>query len=139
MKSIVRSIALNGAESWTLKQNDMKKIELFELWVWRRMLQVSWKDRKTNACTCQRVGVSEEEGMLAQLSKRKLSMYGHWKRRSHSLVQMKGEGEVERKATPGRRKTEWIDNIKKWTDGEMVVARAKAHNMAKQQQLNTYK
>ena len=42
VKSLVWSIALYGAESRTLKQSDMMKIESFELWVWR-MLQVSWK------------------------------------------------------------------------------------------------
>ena len=78
----------------------MKKIESFELWVWRKMLQVDWKDRKTNVWIRQRVGVSEEEGLLAQLRIRKLSMYGLWKRRSDSLVQMT---EVEGKARPGRR------------------------------------
>ena len=105
----------------------MKKIESFELWVWRRMLQVDWKDRKTNVWIRQRVGVSEEEGLLAQLRKRKLSMYGHWKRRSDSLVQMTVEGEVEGKTRPGCRKTGWIDNIRKWTEGGMVVAREKVH------------
>ena len=42
--------------------------------MWRRMLQVSWKDRKTNAWIRQRVrvGISEEEGLLAQLRKRKM-------------------------------------------------------------------
>ena len=54
-------------------------------------------------------------------------MYGHWKRRSDSLVQMTVEGEVEGKARPGHRKTGWIDNIRKWTEGGMVVAREKAH------------
>ena len=98
VKSLVWSIALYGAESWTLKQSEMKKIESFELWVWRRMLQVDQKDRKTNVWIRQRVEVSEEEGLLAQLRKRKLSMYGHWKRRSDSLVQMNVEGEVEGKA-----------------------------------------
>ena len=38
-------------------------------------------------------------------------MYGYWKRRSDSLVQMTVEGEVEGKDRPGRRKTGWIDNI----------------------------
>ena len=53
----------------TLKQNDMKKIESFELWVWRRMLQVDWKDRKTNVWIRKRVGVSEEEGLLCPVKK----------------------------------------------------------------------
>ena len=93
------------------------------------MLQVSWKEKKTNTWIRQRVGVSEEV-LLAQLRTRKLSLYGHWKRRSDSLVQMTVEGEVEGKATPGRRKTGWIDNISNWTDGGMAVARAKAQENA---------
>ena len=73
----------------TSKQNDMKMIESFEMWVWRRKLQVSWRDRKTNAWIRQRVGVSEE-GVLAQLKKRKLF-------ETFETV----EGEVEGNARPG--------------------------------------
>ena len=128
MKFLVWSIAFYGAESSTLKQSDMKKIESFELWVWSRMLQVSWKDRKTNAWVRQRVGVSEEEGLLAQLRKRKMSKYGHWKsRRSDSLVKMTVQGEVEGRPGQDVGKADWIDNIRVWTDGGMAVARAKAH------------
>ena len=126
VKSLVWSVALYGAESWTLKQKDMKKIGSFELWVWRRMLQVSWKEKKTNAWIRQKVGISEEEGLLSQLKKRKLSKYGHWKRRPESIVQATIEGEVEGKAKPGRRKTGWIDNIKAWTEGGMASARERA-------------
>ena len=91
------------------------------------MFQVDWKDRKSNVWIRQTVGVSEEEGLPAQLRKRKLSMYGHWKRRSDSLVQMTVEGEVKGKTRLGRRNTGCIDNISKWTEGGMVVAREKAH------------
>ncbi|PIK42267.1 endonuclease-reverse transcriptase [Apostichopus japonicus] len=127
VKSLVWSVALYSAESWTLKQNDMKKMESLELWVWRKCFRSAGKIEKTNAWIRQWVGVSEEEGLLVQLRKRKLSMYGHWKRRSDSLIQMTVEGEVEGKARPGRRKTGWIDNIRKWTDGGMTVPRAKAN------------
>ena len=84
-----------AAENWTLKQTEMAKIEAFEMWVWRRMLQISWKERKSNAWIRQKIGVPRDEGLLAQLKKRKLSMYGHWKRRPESLTQMTIEGEVE--------------------------------------------
>ena len=83
----------------------------------------SWKERKSNAWIRQKIGVPRDEGLLAQLKKRKLSMYGHWKRRPESLTQMTIEGEVEGKARPGRRKTGWIDNIRAWTDGGMKMAR----------------
>ena len=95
VKSLVWSIALYGAESWTLKQRDIKKIESFELWVWRRMLQVSWKDRKTNTWIRRKVGITQKQGLLSQLKKRKISLYGHWKRRPESIVLITIEGEVE--------------------------------------------
>ena len=120
------SIALYGSESWTIKQRDAKKIESFELWVWRRMLQVSWKDRKTNTWIRRKVGITEKQGLLSQLKKRKISLYGDWKRRPDSIVQVAIEGEVEGKARPGRRKTGWIDNIRTWTKGGMAVARENA-------------
>ena len=69
------------------------------------------------------VGVTEDEGLLAQLKKRKLAMYGHWKRRPDSIVLATIEGEVEGKARPGRRKTAWMDNIKMWTEGGLGAAR----------------
>ncbi|XP_072037178.1 uncharacterized protein [Amphiura filiformis] len=90
------------------------------------MLQVSWKDRKNNAWIRQKVGITVKQGLLSQLKKRKISLYGHWKRRPDSIVQITIEGEVEGKARPGRRKTGWIDNIRMWTNGGMAVAREKA-------------
>ena len=126
-KSLVWSVALYGSESWTLKQSDMTRITAFEMWVWRRILRVSWKEKKTNEWIRQKVGVTQKDGLLAQLKKRKLAIYGHWKRRPESMVQMTVEGEVEGKARPGRRKTGWIDNIESWTEGGVAAAREKAH------------
>ena len=79
-KSLVWSVAPYGSESWTLKQSDMTSIAAFEMWVWRRVLRVSWKEKKTNEWIRQKVGVTQKDGLLAQLKKRKLSIYGHWKR-----------------------------------------------------------
>ena len=72
----------------------MARIEAFELWVWRRMLQVNWKERKTNEWVRQRVGALKKDGLLAKLKKRKRALYDHWKRRPDSVVQMTVEGEV---------------------------------------------
>ncbi len=126
MKSLVWSVALYGSESWTLKEADKRKITAFELWAWRRILCVSWTERRTNSWVRQTVGVPEDQGLLAQLKKRKLAMYGHWKRRPDSIVLATIEGEVEGKARPGRRRTAWIDNIKAWTNGGLGAARENA-------------
>jgi len=38
---------LYGSETWSLKMED-RRIEAFEMWIWRRMEKVSWVERKTN-------------------------------------------------------------------------------------------
>jgi len=37
VKCYIRSIALYGAETWTLRAVDQKRLESFEMWCWRRM------------------------------------------------------------------------------------------------------
>jgi len=48
VKCYISSIALLGAESWTLRAVDQKYLERFEMWCWRRM-EVSWADHVRNA------------------------------------------------------------------------------------------
>ena len=44
VKFYVWSIALYGAETWTLRATDQKRLESFEMWCWRRMEKISWTD-----------------------------------------------------------------------------------------------
>ena len=37
VKCYVGSMALYGAETWTLRATDQKRLESFEMWCWRRM------------------------------------------------------------------------------------------------------
>lgn len=48
MKSFVWSVALYGAETWTIIKADKAKIEAFEVWCWRRVLKISWTDKMKN-------------------------------------------------------------------------------------------
>ena len=48
VKALVFPIVLYGAESWTMRKLERKMIDAFELWYWRRLLRVTWIDRKTN-------------------------------------------------------------------------------------------
>ena len=115
--------ALYGSESWAVKKCDEKRITAFELWCWRRVLRISWTEYKTNVWVRQKIGVPEQNGLLEQLKKRKLAKYGHWKRRSEGLVMAVTEGEIEGKCLPGRRRTAWIDNVGRWTEGGLPAAR----------------
>jgi hypothetical protein len=40
-KCYIWSIALYGAETWTLQKLDQKYLESFEMWCWRRMKKIS--------------------------------------------------------------------------------------------------
>jgi hypothetical protein len=45
VKCYIWSIALCGAETWTLQRVDQKYLEIFEMWCWRRMGKITWTDR----------------------------------------------------------------------------------------------
>ena len=48
VRVLVFPIVLYGAETWTMRKHERRKIEAFDLWCWRRVLRVSWMERKTN-------------------------------------------------------------------------------------------
>jgi len=47
VKCYIWSIALYGAETWTLRAVDQKHMESFEMKCWRRM-EISWTDHLRN-------------------------------------------------------------------------------------------
>jgi len=48
VKCYIWSIALYGAETWTLRAVDQKHLESFEMWCRRRMEKISWTDSVRN-------------------------------------------------------------------------------------------
>ena len=48
VKCYIWSMALYGAETWTLQAADQKYLESFEMWCWRRMEKISWTDHVRN-------------------------------------------------------------------------------------------
>ena len=47
-KCYIWATLLCGAETWTLAKVTSDKLEAFEMWLYRRMLRISWKKRTTN-------------------------------------------------------------------------------------------
>ena len=48
VKCYVWSMALYGAETWTLRAADQKYLESDEMWCWRRMEKIIWTDHVRN-------------------------------------------------------------------------------------------
>ena len=49
-----------GAETWTLRKEDVRRLNACEMWIWRRMEKVSWKDNVSNEEVLIRIGGEEE-------------------------------------------------------------------------------
>ena len=45
-----------GCESWTVKKAEHRRIDVFELWCWRRLLRVSWTARRSNQSILKEIG-----------------------------------------------------------------------------------
>ena len=56
VKRFVWSVVLYGSETWTLRRDEQKPLEAFEMWIWRRMKHVKWTDKIKNAVVLKRVG-----------------------------------------------------------------------------------
>ena len=48
VKAIVFLVVLFVCECWTIKKAEHRRIDAFELWCWRRLLRISWTERRFN-------------------------------------------------------------------------------------------
>ena len=48
VKAMVFPVVMYECESWTIKRTEHRKIDVFELWFWRRLLRVPWTARRSN-------------------------------------------------------------------------------------------
>ena len=48
VKAMDFPVVMYGCESWTVKKAEHQRIDAFELWCWRRLLQVPWTARRSN-------------------------------------------------------------------------------------------
>ena len=94
------SMALYGAETWTLQAADQKYLESFEMWCWRKMEKISWIDHVRNEEVLLRV--NEQRNILREIRKRNAIWIGHILHRNCLLKQViegkiKGEMDVMRR------------------------------------------
>ena len=114
VKTLVWTVLSYGAEAWTLKVRDERKITSMEMWLWRRMLRISWMEKRTDNSILQELEIKRE--LLGHVRKRKLTYYGHLCRdHGCQLTKTVVEGYVEGRRRRGRPRKQYIDNIKQWT------------------------
>ena len=48
VKAMVFPVVMYGCECWTMKEAEHQRIDVFELWCWRRFLRVPWTAKRSN-------------------------------------------------------------------------------------------
>ena len=83
VKAMVFPVVTYGCESWTIKKDECRRTDAFELWYWRRLLRVPWTARRSNQSILKAVSLGcSLEGMMLKL---KLQYFGHLMQRVDSL------------------------------------------------------
>ena len=107
-KIFVWSTLTYGAETWTIRELESKKLEAMELWIWRKMMKIPWISRKTNEEVLEMV--NEKRGLLDRINKTQKRWVGHMMR-GDSLLREVIEGRMEGKRAAGRPRLKWLDNL----------------------------
>jgi hypothetical protein len=112
IKCYIWSIALYGAETWTLRKVDQKYLESFETWCWRRM-EISWTDRVRNEEVLHTV--KEKRNIVHTIKRRKVNWIGHILHRNCLLkhvIEGKLDGRIAMMGRRGRRRKQLLDDLK---------------------------
>ena len=99
VKAMVFPAVMYGYESWTIKKAELRRIDAFKLWCWRRLLRVPWTARRTNQSVLKEI--SPEYSLEGLMLKLKLQYFGHLLQRANSLEKTLMLGKIE-----GRRRRE---------------------------------
>ena len=96
VKAMVSQVVTYGCESWTIKNAECQRIDVFELWWWRRLLRVTWTARGSNQSILRDLNPEYSlEGLMLNL---KLQYFGHCIRRVNSLEKTLMLGKTRGKA-----------------------------------------
>ena len=105
VKAMVFLVVMYGCESWTIKKAEHRRIDVFELWCWRRLLRVPGTARRSNQSILKEI--SPECSLEGLMLKLKLQHFGYLMQRGDSCEKTLMLGKIE-----GRKRREW--QMVKW-------------------------
>ena len=109
VKAMVFPVVMYGCESWTIKKAECRRIDVFELWYWRRLLRAPWTARRSNQSFLKEISPGcSLEGLMLKL---KLQYFGHLMQRADSLEKTLMLGKIKGRRRRGRQRMRWLDGI----------------------------
>ena len=68
VKAMVFPVVMYGHENWTIKKAEHQRIDVFEVWSWRRLLRVPWTARRSNQSFLKEISPGcSLEGLMLEL------------------------------------------------------------------------
>ena len=67
VKAMVFPVVMYGCESWAIKKAEHQRIDVFELWFWRRLLRVPWSARSNQSILKEISPEYSLEGLMLKL------------------------------------------------------------------------
>ena len=97
-----------GCESWTVKKAERQRLNVFELWCWRRLLRVAWTARRSNQSILKEI--SPKYSLEGLMLKRKHPSFATWCEEDslEKTLMLGGTGARRRR---GRQRMRWLDGI----------------------------
>ena len=109
VKAMVFPVVMYGCESWAVKKAERRRIDVFELWCWRRLLRVPWTARRSNQSILKELSPGcSLEGLMLKL---KLQYFGHLMRSVDSLEKTLMLGGIGGRRRRGQQRMSWLDGI----------------------------
>ena len=107
--AIVFPVVMYGCESWTIKKAECQRIDVFELWCWRRLLRVPWTAKRSNQSILKEISPAYSlKGLMLKL---KLQYFGHLMRKTDSMEKTLMLGKIGGRRRRGRQRMRWLDGI----------------------------
>ena len=75
VKAMVSPVVIFGCESWATKKAENQRIDIYELWCWRRLFRVPWTARRFSQSVLK--VISPEYSLEGLMLKLKLQYFGH--------------------------------------------------------------
>ena len=108
VKAMVYPVVMYGCESWTIKKAEHQRIDVFELWFWRRLLRVPSTARRSKSILKEISPECSLEGLMLEL---KLQYFGHLMWRADSLEKTLMLGGIGGRRRRGQPRMRWLDGI----------------------------